>query len=419
MRSSNIYVLLLAVSFIANITANCQTKKPCFLVISDTHIDTTLAITTYGSETGKDLWAATLPKLKQVIASEKPSFIILLGDLPWHAKRDSLPQLESAKANTGIVLHDLRELAEAEKIPLLYTPGNNDSQDGDYASFTATNKKTPFFLDKGHEQDWPMIANRKAAIADSSIVGLGSYSAWPLGKKSKLRVIVLNTVIFTKSKKNQYSLEPGKQQADAAATMAWFEKELAASAGEAVLVAMHVPPGQDSYNNSGNNFWSPTLTYGTNTILDTFLNLVDTYKANIIGLLSSHTHMDAIKLLTNRSNQYTNFILSIPAITPDHQNNPAIKLVNYNPDNFTLTNFTTLYNPIKNNGITAWDSSYTFNNEFHCPAGLTLPYYVKTEYAKDTSLKVFKQYVQNIYMVKSPQPNVNNMTMAVRVRYQK
>ena len=419
MRPNIIPLLLLAVCFIAHITASSQTKKPSFLVISDTHIDTSLAISTYGSETGKDLWAATLPKLKQVIATEKPSFIILLGDLPWHAKRDSMHQLESAKANTGIVLQNLRELAQAEKIPLLYTPGNNDSQNGDYAAFTANNKQTPFYLDKGHEQEWPMITNRKASIADSSILGLGSYSAWPLGKKGKLKVIVLNTVIFTKSKKNPYSLDPGKQQADAAITMAWFENELAASTGESVLIAMHVPPGQDSYNNSGNNFWSPTLTYGNNTILDTFLNLVDTYKANIVGLLSSHTHMDAIKLLTNRSNQYSNFILSVPAITPDHQNNPAIKLVNYNPDNFTLTSFTTLYNPIKNNGITGWDSSYTFNNEFHCPAGLTIPYYVKTEYAKDTSLKVFKQYVQNIYMVKSQQPNVNSMTMAVRVRYQR
>jgi hypothetical protein len=182
---------------------------------------------------------------------------------------------------------------------------------------------------------------------------------------------------------------------------------------------MHVPPGQDGYNNSGNNFWPPSLTFGNSTVLDTFLNLVSRYKANIRALFCSHTHMDALKMLTNRSNQYTAFAVSAAAITPDHSNNPAIKLVYYTPANFTLTGFTTMYNPIKNNAITGWDSSYTFNATFHCPPGVPIPAYIQQQYAKDTSLTQFKQYVQNIYMVKSPVPAVNNMDMVVRVRYQK
>jgi hypothetical protein len=301
----------------------------------------------------------------------------------------------------------------------LYTPGNNDSQDGDYAAFTAKNGQTPFYLDKGHQQQWPVITAHKAVIADSSLLSLGCYSAWPLGKKSKLKVIVLNTVIFTKSKKNPYSLQPDKQQTDATTEMAWLEKQLAASTNNAVLIAMHVPPGQDGYNSSGSNFWAPSLTYGNNTVLDTFLNLVDKYKTNITGLLSSHTHMDAIKVLTNRNNQYTGFVLSVPAITPDHVNNPSFKLVNYNPKSFTLTNFTTVYNPIKNNTITGWDSSYTFKSEFNCPPNQTIPSYIQQQFASDTSLTQFKQYVQNIYTVKSTQPSVNNMDMVVRVKYQK
>jgi sphingomyelin phosphodiesterase acid-like 3 len=396
-----------------------QGKHPVFLVISDTHIDTSLQVTTYGSETGKDLWASTTDKIKDILATQKPGFIILLGDLPWHAKRDSINQVKSARANTGFVLSSLRQLAEAEKVPLLYVPGNNDPQDGDYAPFTALNNQTPFYLDMGHQAQWPVITARKAEIADTSLLKLGCYAAWPLGKKNKLKVIVLNTVIFTQSKKNPYSPEPGRQAADAVSSLTWFEQQLDEAANQPVLIAMHVPPGKDAYNNSGNDFWSPTLMYGSNTIQDAFLDLVYKHREHIVGLLGSHTHMDAVKILTGRNNQYSSFMLSVPSVTPDHNNNPALKLVGYNPNTYSLTGFTTLYNPIKNNAITTWDGSYTFSNEFRCPPGLPIPVYLQSQFAKDTSLPTLKYYVQSIYMVKSQQPSVNNMQMAVRVRYQK
>src|SRR4051812_7235165 len=72
-------------------------KFPCFLAIADTHIDTTISRTRYGSETGIDLWQSTVEKINKLIKTDHPKFIVLLGDLPWHAKRSQETQLISAR----------------------------------------------------------------------------------------------------------------------------------------------------------------------------------------------------------------------------------------------------------------------------------------------------------------------------------
>src|SRR4051812_27867577 len=59
-------------------------KFSCFLAIADTHIDTTISRTRYGSETGIDLWQSTVEKINKLIKTDHPKFIVLLGDLPWH-----------------------------------------------------------------------------------------------------------------------------------------------------------------------------------------------------------------------------------------------------------------------------------------------------------------------------------------------
>src|ERR1700733_7656138 len=121
--------------------APSDTASPSFLVISDIHLhgedDQSPAITA-NSDSGKDLWDSAEHKIRSVLSGQagvaRPKFIIYLGDLPWHAKDPS--QVRNVMENAGTALSGLRALAEQAHIPLLYVPGNNDSEDGDYGPFS-------------------------------------------------------------------------------------------------------------------------------------------------------------------------------------------------------------------------------------------------------------------------------------------
>ncbi len=404
-------------------------QLPCFLAISDVHIDTSKAVTKYGDETGMDLWNSTTQKISTIISTDKPTFIILLGDLPWHAKRDNPAQLNSAKGNTGFVLQNLRKIAVASKIPLLYVPGNNDSQGGDYDAFTV-NGKTPFMLDAGGQLKWPMITgasshnNNDPSIADSTQLKLGCYSAWPLGKKSHLRVIALNSVIFVNDK--AYSANATD---DAAAEINWFKNQLidAVNSKDFVLIAMHVPPGKNAFLNTlhngkgfGKNMWDSTLLYEGKTVQDAFLDIVSQYKKSIIGILGSHTHMDGIKILTDKCGGFSNFLISVPSITPDHLNNPGMKIISYDPsNNFSLVNFVTYYYAIGSTAQTGWENSYSFDGIFNCPQNTPIREYIQSKIFDKKDTTGFLQDVKSIYTVKSIMPNDNDMKTAVKVDHQK
>jgi hypothetical protein len=173
------------------------TANPSFLLISDIHLhgeDDQSPDITKNSDSGKDLWDSAENKIRSVLSGRagfvKPKFIIYLGDLPWHAKDSNSVQIADAMENAGQVLKDLRQLAERADIPLLYVPGNNDSEDGDYAPFS----KNIFRKDPKGAKHWPLI---NGALLDTTLWDLGCYSTLPLGQQGGPLVLVLNSNIFT------------------------------------------------------------------------------------------------------------------------------------------------------------------------------------------------------------------------------
>ncbi|MGK0487954.1 MAG: 3',5'-cyclic AMP phosphodiesterase CpdA, partial [Candidatus Endobugula sp.] len=288
-----------------------QSGNSKFLTISDVHLNVMAKEVSYGCDTGMDLWAIAQAKFDSLIITEKPNFVLYLGDLPVHAGQSS-PCVNADNYihdGVGTVLEGLRTIAEKRKIPLLYLPGNNDGYGGDYSSFTDsinTTAKTPFTQDPAGLKEWPMINTGNQASLINGNQEFGFFSAYPLGKAKKgvkaLRTIMLNTVIFTaQGTWSTYQPKDGVSQQDAGIIQInWLKKELAAAAtsNEAVLIAMHIPPGAGSYNGSPN--WNQALLYiddqGNHSTFDTQFNqLVKKYQHNIVGILTSHTHTDGLK----------------------------------------------------------------------------------------------------------------------------
>jgi hypothetical protein len=143
------------------------------------------------------------------------------------------------------VLSDLRDLAAGSGIPLLYMPGNNDSLAGDYFSFADGAGKTSLSLVP--DADYPAVNASQPCGSPPCLVSnprpdLGFYSARPV---DGLRVVALNSVILGR----EYHEVDGVSQLDAGnAQLDWLEGELDDAAGrEKVLIAMHIPPGDDAY----------------------------------------------------------------------------------------------------------------------------------------------------------------------------
>jgi sphingomyelin phosphodiesterase acid-like 3 len=350
-----------------------DTASPCFLLLSDIHLhgeEDQDAGVTRNSDSGKDLWDSAETKIRSVLSGRggvrKPGFIIYLGDLPWHAKDST--DLPGVMHNAGLVLRDLRMLAEKAHVVLLFVPGNNDSEDGDYGAFS----EKLFAEDSAGPGAWPLIDGARnvysevPSLGDTTALSMGCYSACPLKTNRRLVVLVLNTNVFTK----KYGSMTGKprQTADAETELKWLQGQLAVAAASHrhVLIAMHVPPGKDGYLKAEPNretctgnfkdLWDSSVRVDVRVegrvqrdgemipAQDAFLDLMQDYRSSIISIVSSHTHMDGLRLLKTRTGEVSTLLISAPGIAPGHGNNPGFKTVSYDPSNFQLNGFTSFYN---------------------------------------------------------------------------
>lgn len=346
-----------------------------FLVVSDIHYDDTLATSEYGKDTGVDLWQSTQDELQAILARPvPPQFVIYLGDLPVHSNSVT----SGVEAGIGEVLTGLRELVQTapRPVPLLYLPGNNDSLWGDYCEFsdTARDPEPPYTLDDGHALDWPVVnstscarvgSSKDACVLDRSHRLDGYYSAYPT-KDRRLRVLMMNTVMFTGTtcfnSDHPWSDrgDEGDEQLD------WLKGQLdsAHDNGEKVLIGMHIPPGENEYCSHGGieegEMWQDADQQNT------FLEHVAKHQDDIVGVFTSHTHMDEIRVL-NGPNGPAALAVSAPGVSPNHGQNPGIKLVSFNGD-WGLTDFTTHHTELPLGPSSTWDDHYTFRGAYSCTA---------------------------------------------------
>ncbi len=331
-----------------------------FLFFSDVHLDTTLAYSDYGQDAGQDLWGAFHGKIDSILNSPTPpAFVLYTGDLPRH-------NLDSADRSAifKIMLDSLRTMAAVKHIPFFYLPGNNDAQDTDYCFFSnnhtnifSLNGIYPYPYNTFNISQTPVASG--AYMLNDSNIAAGYYSA---KIKNGLRIISLNSVLWSNSLCYFCSENCGDQEIAGNKEMAWLKRQLAAAAGagDQVYLAMHVPPGMDAFQ---------TMKYGKDVPMwnksygwqDTFMNDLSTYRSNIAGIFYGHTHMDEFRLIypPSRTNEMTQVAISCPGISPINGNNPGFKIVTVDSKSMYPTDFTTYYATV--NKI-VWQTPYRFSD---------------------------------------------------------
>lgn len=388
---------LAATSFFA-ISSDDGSKKSTFLFLSDIHIDSRTPDTDYGDDTGMKLWNAFLVKADSVISQNKPDFIVYTGDLPSHIPCcDTIPESIRITHNKDMatILTGLRNVADKHKTPFMYLPGNNDGIAGDYASFADENNKTPLSLVKENGNPYPALnINRSGTKApymiDNDSINKGYYSSMLV---DSLRLIALNTVIYSP---NYNPVDGGNQITDGKNQMTWLSTQLtdAKTAGDKVYIAMHIPPGLDTYGYDKNGYaynWNKLPQ--PNNWNDQFLALISQYPETITGILYGHTHMDELRRFYNpKDDSITEVGISCPGVTPNHQNNPGFKLVTYDTESKELLDFTTYYTVPSS--VTWSDNSYNFNTIFQYSDKKTM-----FENVSQDSLGALSKKMDSIYWV--------------------
>lgn len=364
-----------------------------FLSLSDVHINGNMTETSFGNVSGTQLWSRTKTKIDSVVKKEQPKFMVYLGDLPAY--------IDSERAqNSHLMLENLKSLQIG--IPILYLPGNNDSLEGDYHSFTNGNGNSVLTKDKDTSNPWPVLNSNSTSVKVSNLdfnKEFGYYSVDLTDNGNTLKVIALNTVIFSNkittdivnnkpdkhpvynSKQNAQHLyvtgDDGISQQQATQDqMHWFEKKLKSlGSNDRVMIMMHIPIGDDSYG--GKPMWNPALTFKAlsgkeHTLHNGFIDLLETYQSNITGLLNGHTHTDGLRRIykshkSDQASDMISFSISTPGIAVNHDNNPAFKIFTYNTSNFDLLDFKTYFasptNTSKDGDFQFMKGSmYTFKN---------------------------------------------------------
>lgn len=351
------------------VTPKASTQK--FLFLSDIHLNTDSIHTEYGYDTGMKLWNAFLAKADSVIVAEQPNFIVYTGDLPAHYNAPSffLPKPLRANHNKNIktILAGLRTLADKQNTPLFYLPGNNDAIAGDYYSFTDEDGNTPLSLVPEKKNPYPALnidstGTKPPFILNDKNLNKGYYSAQ---LTDGLRLIALNTVIYSKNYKN---VDGGTQEGYGNTQMTWLDEQLkeAKKVGDKAYIAMHIPPGNDAYGVTHQRYpynWIETKPSGTGNWNNDFLQVIANHSPTITGILYGHTHMDELRRLYDPTDKIiTEVAISCPGVTPQHYNNPGFKIVTYDNASKELLDFTT-YHTIPS--ATAWGTAvYNFNREF-------------------------------------------------------
>ncbi len=385
MKKTNLLIITVTILFsscsVNKHTVQTTTGNPTFLLLSDIHLDTFTDSSSYGNDTGLGLWKIFLTKADSLLGSTNaPQFVVYTGDLPAHYSCSGncyLPVNARQTHNTNLaaILSGLRDLVTKHHTALFYVPGNNDAIAGNYYSFADSSQNTLLSLIPESVNPYPALninpgGDTAPCMISNTQPTMGYYSAKPI---DGLRIIALNTVIFSR----KFTAVDGTNPVDdGIRQLKWLNAQLkdAADKGDKVYIAMHIPPGIDAYqytktpDNAG--MWA-RLPDKQNSWLNGFLAIVDQYQHTIAGILYGHTHMDELRRLYDiTGTRMTAIAISAPGITPQHDNNPGFKLVQYDKQSKDLLDFTTYYTTPS--AGTWGNATYSFNSVFGFPPGNTM-----------------------------------------------
>lgn len=345
-------------------------------------------------ETSYTLFISALQSIAK--NSVKPDFIIYTGDFLAHnfdnrfqtyAKPGDQYSDFVVKTITFMTLMFNKYLPE---VRVYFCLGNNDSDTGDYQiapdgaflHHTAPVLAANFIKDPKNQKTF-----------NQTYPSGGYYNVAPL---SHAHIISLNTDFFSTDYKVPSGYDPGTRELD------WLERQLADARNhqDKVWLVMHIPPGA---NVSGAISKKQFVPMWQTLYNDRFIRILKANAAVIAAGFAGHTHMDDFRVLFQfQSPSAVSFINICPAVSPQFNNNPGYQQFYYEPQAFSLTDYTTYWLNLEGTAPAAaqWHEEYTFSNVYGLKE-ITAASLLKVYHLLDTNGALQDQYI-NHYNVSNP-----------------
>eukprot|EP01132_Coremiostelium_polycephalum_P007564 gene7564-9299_t len=283
----------------------------------------------YGCDTNYLLFNSTMEEL--IKRAPNPDFIIYTGDSAGH----TLPQ--------GDWLESMSTFAKTVAIyypntTFIPTVGNNDV----FPDYNTTCSDGNLLYLSVIWGNW---------IPDDQFANFTKFGSFSVKPVPGLRVISLNTVLYSTKNKNTFDNDPCGQ-------FQWLEDQFneASMLGEQVYVIGHIFPGIDTF------FMLPTW---KNQYIVTFFDLIQEYSSVVTAGFFGHIHRDEFRVASYDIDTYFPIFIG-SSITPLYQNNPSFKIYHYNRA-FNVTNFQTYYTDIYSSNLMSqltWHFEYSFLEQY-------------------------------------------------------
>lgn len=291
-----------------------------------------------GQDTNYPLWTAMLNLAKDEAQLKQVKFVVVLGDWLAHDFKRSYKRYSGDHTVSGyqqFVRKTLTFLGEELQqafpdINIYGVIGNNDSDGSDYYSVI----QGDFF--KQTAIIWShLIRQPESKRALLSSFSVGGYYALDLPSQPELRLIVLNSVLFS------YKAKGKNIEAAAIKQLDWLKEQLEVVRRhhQKALIAMHIPVGIDLYATRRVRLftllplWDPEYAHRYQMDLQEF-------SSDIMGVLAGHLHADWFQFM---SYQHLNdmAVTVTPSISPVYGNNPGFKIYRYSTRSLILKGFDT------------------------------------------------------------------------------
>lgn len=284
-------------------------------------------------DTNYFLFKLSVKKIQDISKKEKIDFIIILGDFLAHDFRKEYIKFSGDKTKEGyeafvkktlqfMVYEFNTAFPQMDIYPVI---GNNDSYSGDYSiipngTFLRDTAKTWSSLIKNKK-------NKDSFVQDFPKAG---YYQIETPNHSDLKVIVLNTILFSSHNHNQAAHKGAELQ------LSWLHNQLKETTKnhQKTILVYHIPVGVDVYATYKNQFHSIKEFWWDNYTkkFEDELN----YSVKVIqGIYCAHIHVDTFQIIALQKLVEIPVYFT-PSISPIYGNNPGFKVFTYNLENFNL-----------------------------------------------------------------------------------
>lgn len=333
----------------------CHSVKssPCPLIVklrelpvtawSKILMESDISLQLYRQDSTYSLIASALQEAKKAGDAANSQFVIILGDFFGHEFRQYYRKYTHDHSASGyhnfikktliFLSNEIRKTFPA--IDVYMVVGNNDSYQNDYYA----NPQGPFFHDAANL--WSRFIRETASSQKmQKEFSNAGYYAIDIGAYPKMRLIVLNTTLFSYKAKGENIAEAALQELN------WLHQELAMARKnqQKILIAMHIPPQVDMYLTSRIRLFT-LLNLWKDRYIIRFRSELNEFASDIAGILAAHLHFSWFQILAFDTGEIP--MIGTPSISPIFGNDPGFNILKYSVYSSKVENFISYSYPLK------------------------------------------------------------------------